>query len=410
MDTSTTKSERPSSAERTLLLIAIIVIGFNLRPAITSVGPLLGTIRDELGLSNWSAGLITSLPLLAFAAMSTVAARFGNKYGNMRVILAGILCLTGGIILRSVPNMPMLFIGTALIGVGIALMNVLLPAFLKEKFPRKVGRMTSIYSTAMCVFAAAASGISIPLANGAGLGWELSLGSWVLLSAGGAVLWIIVMKNERPAPEDEMKTFVAAKRKGLFGSLLAWQVTLFMGLQSFGFYTMVSWLPQILIDAGFSPSAAGWTLSIAQMVSIPSTFIAPLLAEKFRNQSGIAGVAGLMYALGYAGLLVGGSSAFLVGSTMLIGLASGATISLSLALLGMRSRDGRQAGQLSGMAQSVGYLLAATGPLAIGLIYDVTGSWTVPLAVLVMVCLLMTIAGIGAGRDKYVSEPFTDGS
>lgn len=404
MNIRSTTTGRPSSVQRTLLLIAIIVIGFNLRPAITSVGPLLGTIRDELGLSNWSAGLITSLPLLAFAAMSTVAARFGNKFGNMRMIFSGLLLLTGGIILRSVPSTSLLFIGTALIGVGIALMNVLLPAFLKEKFPSKVGRMTSIYSTAMCVFAAAASGLSIPLASGAGLGWELSLGSWVLLSAAGAVLWIVVMKHEQPAPEDEMKVFVATKRKGLFGSLLAWQVTLFMGLQSFGFYTLVSWLPQILIDHGFSPSAAGWTLSVAQMVSIPSTFLAPLLAEKFRNQSGIAGVAGFMYALGYAGLLIGHSSAFLVASSMLIGLASGATISLSLALLGMRSRDGRQAGQLSGMAQSVGYLLAATGPLAIGLLYDVNGSWTVPLTVLVAVCLLMTVAGIGAGRDKYVSD------
>ncbi|WP_040285363.1 CynX/NimT family MFS transporter [Sporosarcina koreensis] len=400
-----TEIQRPSSAKRTLLLIAIIIIGFNLRPAITSVGPLLGTIRDELGLSNWSAGLITSLPLIAFAAMSTVAARLGNRFGNMRMILTGLILLTVGIIIRSVAYTPLLFIGTAMIGLGIALMNVLLPAFIKEKFPGKVGRMTSIYSTAMCIFAAAASGVSIPLASGAGLGWELSLGSWVLLSAAGAVLWIVVMRREDPVPEDEMKVFVARKQKGLFGSMLAWQVTLFMGLQSFGFYTLVSWLPQILTDYGFTPSAAGWVLSIAQMVSIPSTFIAPLLAEKFSHQSGIAGAAGLMYALGYGGLLLGGSHAFLIVSSMLIGLASGATISLSLAFLGMRARDGRQAGQLSGMAQSIGYLLAATGPIAIGLIYDMTGSWTIPLAVLTGMCLLLTASGIGAGRNKFVGEP-----
>lgn len=404
------KSERPSSAQRTLLLIAIVIIGFNLRPAITSVGPLLSTIRDELGLSNWSAGIIASLPLIAFAAMSTVAARFGNRFGNMTMILVGLFLLSGGTIVRTIPYTPLLFIGTAVIGVGIALMNVLLPAFLKEKFPNKVGRMTSVYSTAMSIFAAAASGLSIPLATGAGLGWELSLGSWVLLSAAGAILWIVVMKQQTLAPEDEMKVYVTTKRKGLWGSALAWQVTLFMGLQSFAFYTLITWLPEILTDYGFSPSAAGWTLSIAQFVGIPSTFIAPLLAEKFRNQSGIAAMAGSFYALGYAGLLLGGSPAFLIASSMLIGLASGATISLSLALLGMRSVDGRQAGQLSGMAQSVGYLLAASGPILVGLLYDVTGNWRLPLMVLVGVCILMTAAGIGAGRDKFVMEVFDEES
>lgn len=402
--------ERPSSAQRTLLLVAIVVIGFNLRPAITSVGPLLSTIRDELGLSNWSAGMIASLPLIAFAAMSTVAARFGNRFGNMTMILVGIFLLSGGTIVRSIPYTPLLFIGTAVIGIGIALMNVLLPAFLKEKYPNKVGRMTSVYSTAMSIFAATASGVSIPLATGAGLGWELSLGSWVLLSGTGAILWINVMKQQKSTPEDEMKVYVTPKRKGPWGSALAWQVTLFMGLQSFAFYTLISWLPEILTDYGFSPSAAGWTLSIAQFVGIPSTFIAPLLAEKFRNQSGIAAMAGSFYALGYAGLLLGGSPAFLIASSMLIGLASGATISLSLALLGMRSRDGRQAGQLSGMAQSVGYLLAASGPIFIGLLYDVTGNWRIPLIVLVGVCVLMVAAGVGAGRNKFVSEEFVEES
>ncbi len=216
------------------------------------------------------------------------------------------------------------------------------------------------------------------------------------------------MKQEKLAPDDEMKVYVATERKGLWGSALAWQVTLFMGFQSFAFYTLVSWLPEILTDYGFSQSAAGWTLSIAQFVSIPSTFIAPLLAEKFRNQSGIAAMAGGFYALGFTGLLIGGSPVFLIGSSMLIGLASGATISLSLAFLGMRTRDGRQAGQLSGMAQSFGYLLAATGPISIGLLYDVTENWKIPLMVLVGVCLIMTAAGIGAGRDKFVSEELTE--
>ncbi|MDM8101885.1 MFS transporter [Oceanobacillus oncorhynchi] len=386
-----------------LYLIAIMVIGFNLRPAITSVGPLLGTIRDQIGLENWSAGTITSLPLIAFAIVSPLAPKLGRKLGNEGAVLLGLILLFAGIGTRSIPYTPTLFIGTAIIGVGIAVMNVLLPAVIKEKFPHKVGQMTSVYSTSMAIFAATASGLSVPLAKGAGLGWELALLSWAVLALVGIIVWIFVI-SRNPAPKEEQvelsnKPF---NDSNLWKSPLAWQVTLFMGLQSFIFYVMVSWLPEIMQSFGFSVSAAGWLIAYVQFVGLPSTFLAPVLAEKFSNQQGIVlGISGGA-AVGFIGLLIGGPLPLIFIWVTLIGVTFGGAISLSLAMLGMRARNGRQAGALSGMAQSVGYIFAAIGPLFIGLLFDITQAWSAPIIAIIVVCLLMMVAGLGAGRNKFV--------
>lgn len=396
-------AEEASSNKRMLYLIAIMVIGFNLRPAITSVGPLLGTIRDQIGLENWSAGTITSLPLIAFAIVSPLAPKLGRKLGNEGAVLLGLILLFVGIGTRSIPYTPTLFIGTAIIGVGIAVMNVLLPAVIKEKFPHKVGQMTSVYSTSMAIFAATASGLSVPLAKGAGLGWELALLSWAVLALVGIIVWIFVIR-QNPAPKEEQvelsnKPF---NDSNLWKSPLAWQVTLFMGLQSFIFYVMVSWLPEIMQSFGFSVSAAGWLIAYVQFVGLPSTFLAPVLAEKFSNQQGIVlGISGGA-AVGFIGLLIGGPLPLIFVWVTLIGVTFGGAISLSLAMLGMRARNGRQAGALSGMAQSVGYIFAAIGPLFIGLLFDITQAWSAPIIAIIVVCLLMMIAGLGAGRNKFV--------
>lgn len=382
-----------------------MIAGFNLRPAITSVGPLLGTIRDQIGLANWSAGIITSLPLLAFAAVSPLAPKVANRLGNVRGILVGLITLIIGIGLRSIPITPTLFIGTAIIGMGIAMMNVLLPAIIKERFPHKVGRMTSLYSTSMAVFAALASGVTVPLANGAGLGWELALLSWGLLVVVGIVFWFILSTKEKRITEQDTinQTFPSAEG-GLWKSPLAWQVALFMGLQSFVFYVMVSWLPEIMQDFGLSVAAAGWVVSYAQFVGLPATFLAPMLAEKYKNQQGIVLVIGGLLTIGFTGLIFGGPLPLIVLWVTLIGFASGGSISLALALLGIRARSAREAGELSGMAQSVGYVFAAVGPILIGLLFDMTHTWTAPLIALVIVSLLLTITGLGAGRNKYVFE------
>lgn len=391
--------------KRTLFLIAIVVVGFNLRPAITSVGPLLGTIRDDIGLANWSAGTITSLPLIAFALVSPIAPKIARRVGNSSAILLGLFLLFTGISIRSIPYTPTLFIGTAIVGVGIAIMNVLLPAVIKEKFPTKVGRMTSVYSTSMAIFAATASGVSVPLAKSMGLGWELSLVSWGILAIFGIIVWWFAIRNDHAnqASEIDVKP-TNFKDESILKSLLAWQVTFFMGMQSFVFYVMISWLPEIMHSFGFTIVTAGWLVSYAQFIGLPATFLAPVLAEKFSNQQGIVLAIGVLMIVGFTGITIGGPLPIIVLWVTLIGFASGGTISLSLALLGMRAKNAEQAGLLSGMAQSIGYIFAAIGPLLIGLLFDLTNEWTLPLIAMVVVALFMTLAGLGAGRNKYVGE------
>lgn len=398
-------SEKQTRSNQILFIIAIMVAGFNLRPAITSVGPLLGTIRDQIGLENWSAGTITSLPLIAFAVTSPFAPKIARRIGNSRGILLGLILLATGIGIRSVPYTATLFIGTAIIGVGIAMMNVLLPAVIKEKFPHKVGSMTSAYSTSMAVFAATASGLSVPLAKGANLGWELALLSWGLLAIIGIIIWTVVLRKETPTIKNEINLKTDTPIGGnLWKSTLAWQVTFFMGLQSFIFYVVVSWLPEMMQDFGFSETSAGWLVSYTQFIGLPSTFLAPILAEKYNNQQGIVvGIGGLL-TIGFTGLAFGGPLPLIFLWITLIGIASGASISLSLAMLGMRAKNASEAGKLSGMAQSVGYIFAATGPMFIGLLFDLTHSWMSPFISLIIVSVLLTVAGLGAGRDKYVLE------
>lgn len=394
---------RSLTIRKVLLIMGIIFIAFNMRSAITAVGPLIGEIRKDLMISNGVAGILTTLPLISFGVFSILAPKFGARYGNERTLFAGLVVLMVGVLLRSAGMTVALFVGTALIGVGIAICNVLLPSLVKQKYPTKIGLMTSMYSTAMNIFAALASGISIPLAVGLGLGWEMSLMTWSVLAFVAILIWIPQLRqNGRP---QHSKQPSAKGNKSIWSSTIAWQVTLFMGLQSFLFYSVIAWMPEILRSYGMSVSMAGWMLSITQFCGLPATFLAPVLAEKFRNQKGLVAVIGVLYGIGISGLFFGGNIIVLSISVVLIGIGQGACISLALALIGLRSVNAYQAAALSGMAQSIGYLLAATGPILIGSLFDHTDSWTLSIILLLIVLVITVVAGIGAGRNRFVLEP-----
>ncbi|MEN0642168.1 MFS transporter [Alkalicoccobacillus gibsonii] len=382
-----------------LLIIGIAVIAFNLRPAITSVGPVIGEIRADFGLSNGAAGLITTLPLLSFAALSPLTPKLGQKLGFEGAIVAGLGLLLLGILLRATGLLSFLFIGTALVGVGIAICNVLLPGLAKLHFPLKVGLITSIYSTLMSIFAALASGITVPMADGLGLGWNTTLLLWGALVLLGLAVWVPQLrgKNSEPKPVD-----VQPVSSSMWKSSIAWQVTLFMGLQSFLFYSSVAWLPEIMRSHGMSIVTAGWMLSIMQFAGVPGNFLAPIIAGKLKDQRGLVIVISILYFIGLIGLIYGGSTPFLVVSILFMGLASGSSISLALTFIGLRSANAKQASKLSGMAQSLGYLLAASGPIVIGLVFDWFHNWTAPLLMFMVVLIAMTGVGLGAGRNLNV--------
>lgn len=384
-----------------LFIIAIIFLAFNLRPAITSIGPIIGIIRDDLELSNWTVGFITSLPLLAFAVMSPIAPRIANRTGNERALLYGLLLLLLGIIVRSIPFIPLLFIGTTLIGIGIAMVNVILPSLIKGSFPTKIGLMTGLYTTSMSIFAAIGSGVSFPITEKLQFNWEVSLLSWGLIAIVGIIIWMFAMKTKG---EDKDIQLHEPSAKKMLRSSIAWQVTAFMGLQSFLFYVTISWLPEILIADGYEATTAGWFVAYMQFISLPATFLTPIVAGRLKDQRVVVYVFGTCAIFGYAGLLYHPTFLLTVLSITLIGFALGASISLALALLGLRTKNARQAGELSGMAQSFGYLLASIGPILIGFLFDISGLWFSSIIALIVVTVIMIAFGVGASRDKYALD------
>lgn len=395
----TKHTDKTPKASYILLILGIILIAANLRPAITSVGPLIEMIRDELNISHGLAGLLTTLPLLAFAVFSTLAPKFSQRFGNETVLFVGLITLITGILIRSTPLVAALFIGTFILGTAIAVCNVLLPGLIKHHFPAKVGLMTGIYSTFMGAFAALGSGISVPLVKDIGMSWRGALASWAVWVAIAAVLWLPQLFR-RSKPTNVKK--VSMKLGNLWSSPLAWQVTIFMGLQSFIFYTTIAWLPELLHDRGLTVSAAGWMVSFMQFISLPATFLVPFLADRRPSQRTFVVLIGLLFITSLIGLLHG-SMAWLALWVALLGIALGASISLALAFLGLRARNARQAAELSGMAQSIGYLLAAFGPVFFGFLHDLTQNWTIPLVLVLCISVLTTLSGLGAGRNAYVT-------
>ncbi len=393
------KNQERSERDLFILLIGIVLIGANLRAPLTSVGALIPFIRDDLGVSNALVGTVTTLPLLAFALVSPFVPKIANRFGMEKTIFVSMLILIAGIILRSITGVVTLFSGTMLIGVAIAFGNVLLPGLIKMSFPLKIGLITAFYAVSMNLFGAFASGLSVPISNIGNLGWQGALGAWVLLAVIALIVWSLQLKNQADLPKFD--TNQTTKKTNMWKSKTAWQVTVFMGLQSLMFYTVLTWLPEILQLNGYSSSGAGWMLSIMQFALIPMTFIVPILAGKLVNQKKLSIIVGSLFILGVLGLIQGHAVVIVI-AVMFLGIASGSAFSLSMMFFTLRTKDGYEASELSGMAQSIGYLLAATGPMLFGGLYDLTGSWSIPLFMLLIVASIILIVGTLAGRDVVI--------
>lgn len=392
-------AQRDSSRVRVILLVlGILFLAANLRTALTGVAPLIGQIRMDTGVSNGVAGLLMALPLLAFGVLSPLAPPLARRIGTERVLLASLFVLVVGILLRSAGSVAALFLGTALLGAAIAAGNVLLPGLVKEKFPARAGPMTGAYSTTMGVAGALAAGASAPIAYGVGIGWHASLALWALPALLAAVVWVPLVWGTR-SPGASVRTSGGVGR--LWRSLLAWQVTLFMGLQALVFYVTLTWLPEILRDEGMSAAGAGWVLALAQATGVATMFLAPIIASRKPSQQGVVVAAVILNGAGVLGLLVAGDNAAALWA-VLLGLGQGACFSLALTFFALRTPDSEHAAALSGMAQSVGYLLAAAGPFLFGTLRDSTGAWTVPLTLLLAFTVCLLFVGIGAARDVQV--------
>ncbi|MFB7530839.1 MFS transporter [Streptomyces sp. NPDC056178] len=377
-------------------LTGIVLIGANLRAALTGVGSLLPGIEHSTGLSGAWGGLLGALPLLTFAATSPLVGRISHRYGTPRVLGGSLLLLIVGLLVRSLPGAVFLFGGTVIVSAAIAGGNVLLPAVVKGAFPpARVSQVTGLYVTAMGLVAAVSSGVSVPLAEALPGGWHTALGCWALLAAAALLVWL-----PQQGRLNTMSSSARARARSPWRSWLAWQVSVFMGLQSLCFYSIIAWLPSIVHDHGTGESAAGWLLFVFQLAGLLSSSALPVLTRRWTNQRSLAAAASTLCALGFALLAADPGLALVAG--VLLGLGGGACLVLALTFQGQRAADEPQAAALAAMAQSIGYLVAAAGPLLLGVLHDLTGTWTTPLLVLVALALLQAAVGTGAGRDLTI--------
>ena len=389
-----------SKAGQLFLLFSIILLALNMRSPITSVGPLTTIIRDDLNISSTAAGALTTIPLLAFAVLSPFGSNLARKFGMEVVLFSALLLLTAGLLLRPAGSATGLFLGTVLIGLAIALCNVLMPALVKLNFAHQIGLMTGFYATSMNLSGALASGFSIPIAASSDLGWRAALGFSVILACAAILVWLTQWRYIRHPLKAGQSTY---KKTSLKGSALAWKVTAFMGIQSLLFYSFVAWLPDILQEQGLDAGSAGWMLSIVQFTQLPFTFIVPILAGRMKNQQPLVIVAALFMMMGLSGIVFEWTEWILIW-VMLIGIAGGCAFSLAMMFFSLRTRNSFEAADLSGMAQSAGYLFAALGPALFGALHDMMNGWTVPLLLLIAAAIGLFMAGMAAGKEGYVTE------
>jgi MFS transporter, CP family, cyanate transporter len=384
------------TARRVLLIAGILLVAANLRGALTSVGPLLETIRREQGLTAGQAGWLSALPLLTFAVFSPQVPKLARRVGMERLLWLALAVLAGGVLLRSLPVPGLLWFGTVLLGMAIAVGNVLLPALLKRDFPDRVAPMTSLYSVTMGVVGAVVSGFAVPLAGALPGGWRTALGCLAGLALIAFAVWAPqAMSRAMPValPETVGRT---PWRSGL-----AWQVTGYMGLQSFGFYIVLAWFPAIMTSNGVSEENSGWLLLVLQVLGVTMSAVIPLVANKMADQRLLASAGSLLSLSGYLGMLLAPELALLW--AVIVGLASGVCFVLALLFFTLRAADSYSAAALSGMAQSIGYLFATSGPVLFGALHDMSNSWVLPMIVLMVAAFVQACIGLGAGRNLTIA-------
>ncbi|MCL4125831.1 UNVERIFIED_CONTAM: hypothetical protein GTU68_008901 [Idotea baltica] len=387
-----------SKSTNVLLLIGILFVAVNLRPALAGVGPLVDDIKVATGLTNTMLGLLTTLPLIAFGVVSMLTPLFTDRFGIGKTLLGAMLLLMVGVLIRSIEGNFMLYFGTLLFGVAIAFGNVLLPGITKRNFSENSGFVTSLYSSFMAVGASLAAGVSVPLANLEGVGWRGSLIVWALLAFFAVVIWFPQVKKLKKSPQ---KNDYIKAMKTLGKSRLAWQVALFMGFQSMTFYVILAWLPAILQSRGYDANYSGWMLSLSQATGILGSLIVPTIAGKKTDQRSIVFVLIIMELIGIVGLMLpqfGGVEIWV----SFIGFVLGGSFGLSLLFIVLRSHDAASATELSGMAQSIGYIIAATGPFIFASIFDLTGSWIYALVLMLIIAVLKLFSGLYIGKPGKV--------
>jgi MFS transporter, CP family, cyanate transporter len=377
-----------------LLGLVVALAAVNLRPAVASVGPVLPEMRADVPLSGTGAAVLTFAPVLCFGVLAGVAPRLARRLGIEPVLLAVMVAVAAGLAVRVLDGPVLLFVGTVVAGGAIAVGNVLVPPLVKRDFPSRAGLMMGVYTMAVSGSAAAAAGLTVPLGDAIGLGWRGALAVWAVPAVLAAVTWL---------PRARAHTRTAQPPSGsLRRSALAWQVTLYFGLQSLSFYAVLAWLPSIYRDYGLGAAEAGLLLSVSGLVQLPVALVLPALASRAANQVGYIVACTLLIGVGLVGVLLAPTAAPYAW-VVLIGVGQGGSFALGLNLFVLRTRRVTDTARLSAMAQSIGYTICAFGPLLVGVLHDVTGSWTPPLVLLLVLVLPQLVFGAISGRARTLS-------
>jgi CP family cyanate transporter-like MFS transporter len=374
-------------------LLAILMVTLNLRGVLTCVGPLLKDIQAHFHLSGTAAGLLTSLPLFAFGFLSPYAAPVARRLGMEQAVFLSMLLLVAGMGLRYLDSAAWLYLGTALIGCGIAFNNVLLPGLLRRDFPAQLTLVTAMFTMVLVTCGGLGSGIAIPLADWGG--WRFSLVSWVIPALLGLAIWAPQLRaHSAPATVE--------RQAPLWNQPLAWQVSLFMACQSTAFYVMIAWFPSMMNDLqGISAARSGVILFIYQIFVLGSVMVTPFFIHRMRDQRAIGVALSSMILLGYVGLYLDPVHA--LGWMIVMGMGAGGSLVLAITLFSLRVESAMQSVALSGMAQAVGYTMAAVTPIFIGFIHDLTQRWTLALQLMIALAVLQLAMGFLSGRPLQIA-------
>lgn len=394
---------RPLWAGRSLALVGMVFVAFNLRTAVASLSPILTVLEQDVALSATVVGLLGMLPPLCYAIFGIVTPAIAKRFDLEPTLVVALVALSVGLLGRGLAGDALwLVIASALTFAAIGVGNVLLPPLVKRYFPDRVGLLTATYVTALSVSTFVPPLVAVPVADAAG--WRVSLGEWALVAALALLPWIALMlRPHRDTAADLPEEAQPGLLRYAVRSPLAWALAILFTIPGINAYAMFAWLPPILHDiAGTSPAEAGALLSLFAAMGLPASIIVPIVAARYGRVRLLVGIAIGSFVLGYLGLLLVPATATwlwvaLIGTGPLL-------FPLTLVLINLRSRTHAGAVALSGFVQSVGYLIVAIGPLAVGLLHDATGAWTWPLAFLLAMVVPAAVAGAIAARPRYFED------
>ena len=387
------------SLKRWWPLVAILALAFNLRPVAVSIGPVLAEISADIGLDGVTAGLLTSLPTLCFAAFGALAPWVSQRIGVVPTVGLALAALLAGQVGRLLTHSPGPFLAlSALALAGMALANVLMPTLVRLHYPHRVGTATALYSLTLTLGVTMASAATVPIAQQLG-GWRAALGVWIAGGLAALVVWApLLLAGARGATAKGARVSLGRVAR----TPLGWALAIFFGIQSAQAYSIFGWLPSVYRSAGLSEIDAGYMLGIATGVGILPAFVVPVLAARLRHPSRLFLTIMAFLVAGYVGLMLAPSSTpWLWAALLALGQAS---FPLILALFGIRARTPGATAALSGFAQSVGYAIAALGPMSFGVLHGATGSWTASISLQLALCVPMVVAGLYACRPLLIED------